>query len=52
LFDWNFLKVEADLADNKSAGQIDIFLLRRSVEILTRAGRPDYAAKLQELVKV
>ena len=49
LFDWNFLQVKADIASNKSIGQIDIFLLRRSVEILARAGRPEYSSKLESL---
>jgi hypothetical protein len=49
LFDWNFIQVEANIASNKSVGQIDVFLLRRSVEILSRAGRPEYSDRLESL---
>ena len=49
LFDWNYLQVEADMAEKKNLSQINIFLLRRSAELLQKAGRPEYGARLQEL---
>jgi hypothetical protein len=49
LFDWNFLQVKSDLNNNKPVGQINIFLLRRSEEFLTRIGRPEYATRVREL---
>lgn len=49
LFDWNFLQVKSDLDNNKTVGQVNIFLLTRSAELLNRVGRSDYATKLREL---
>jgi len=49
LFEWNFLQVKSDLDNNMSVGQINVFLLKRSEEFLTRIGRPDYATRVREL---
>ena len=50
LFNWNFQQVRSDLDDNKGIDQINIFLLKRSGDILTKAGRPEFTEKLEGLV--
>ncbi len=49
VFDSSYLEVKEDLANNEKAGQLSLFLLQRSAELLSRAGRTEYAAKLDEL---
>jgi hypothetical protein len=49
VFDSSYLEVKEDLANNESAGQLSLFLLQRSAELLSRTGRIEYAAKLDEL---
>jgi hypothetical protein len=49
VFNSSYLQVEADLARNESAEQLSLFLLQRSADLLSRAGRGEYAAKLDAL---
>lgn len=49
VFDSSFLEVKEDLDHNESVGQLSLFLLKRSVEILSRMGRTEYAGRLKEI---
>lgn len=49
VFDASYLEVEADLTENQRAEQLSLFLLQRAADLLSRAGRTEYAAKLDAL---
>ena len=49
VFDSTFLQVKAELDNNENVGQLSILLLRRSVDLLNRCGRTEYAGKVKDL---
>jgi hypothetical protein len=49
VFDSTFLQVKEELDNKEHVGQLSVLLLRRSVDLLNRSGRTEYAGKLKDL---
>ena len=50
VFDASYVEVETDLAKNSRADQLSLFLLQRAADLLSKAGRTEYATKLDGLI--